>query len=112
MKPKKPEVYHVIITISRPMGNDPGTIEQSHYFVDKGGVVVLCYGDGTPITREGLRVGRRRGEPPPLVRWERKLRPDEDHRRAARELLMQKYNATKRRSDFLRPLVYRDTGIV
>ena len=100
------EIHSVTIQIARPMGNDPGTIEQSHYFVDKGGVVVLCYGDGTPITREGLRVGRRRGEPPPLVRWERKLRPDEDHRRAARELLMQRYNATKKGNDQHRPLVY------
>jgi len=55
--------------------------------------------------REGLCVHRRRGEPAPLTRWERKLRPDEDHRRAARELLMQKYNASKRGNDFLRPLV-------
>jgi hypothetical protein len=100
------EIHRVIVTISRPMGNDPGTIEESHYFVDKGNVVVLCHRDGTPIMREALRVQRRRGEPPPLVRWERKLRPDEDHPRAAKELLMQRYNATKRRSDFLRPLVY------
>jgi hypothetical protein len=42
----------------------------------------------------------------PLTRWERKLRLDEDHRRAARELLMQKYNASKHGNDFLRPLVY------
>ena len=41
------EIHSVTIQIARPMGNDPGTIEQSHYFVDKGGVVVLCYGDGT-----------------------------------------------------------------
>jgi hypothetical protein len=79
------EIHSVTIQIARR--NDPGTIEQSHYFIEKGNVVVLCHRDGTPITREGLRVQRRRGEPPPLVRWERKLRPDEDHRRAARELL-------------------------
>jgi hypothetical protein len=40
-----------------------------------------------------------------------KLRPDEDHRRAARELLMQRYRATKRGSDFLRPLVYPPSGL-
>jgi hypothetical protein len=56
-------------------------------------------------------VHRRRGEPPPLVRWERKLRSDEDHRRAERELLMQRYNASKRGSDFLRPLVYPRLGV-
>jgi hypothetical protein len=104
------EIHHVTIQIARPIGNDPGTVEQSHYRIDKG-VVILCHGDGTPIMREGLRVHRRRGEPPPLVRWERKLRPDEDHRRAARELLMQRYRATKRGSDFLRPLVYPPSGL-
>jgi hypothetical protein len=61
--------------------------------------------------REGSRF-HRRGEPPPITRWERKLRPDEDHRRAARALLMQKYRASKRGSDFLRPLVYPRSGIV
>ncbi len=106
----KTDIRSVTIQIARPMGNDPGTIEQSHYFVDKG-VVVLCQRDGTPLTREGLRVCRRRDEPPPLTRWERKLRPDEEHRHAARELLMSKYNATKRGSDFLRPLIYPPSGI-
>jgi hypothetical protein len=101
------EIHHVTIQIARPMGpNDPGTIEQSHYVIEKG-VVVLCHRDGSPIMREGLRVGRRRGEPPPLVRWERKLH----HRRAARELLMQKYNATKRGNDQHRPLVYPPSGL-
>jgi hypothetical protein len=93
------------------MGTHPGVVEQACYFIEKGNVVVLCHRDGTPITREGSRI-RRRGEPAPITRWERKVRPDEDHRRAARELLMQKYNATKRGSDFLRPLVYPPSAIV
>jgi hypothetical protein len=32
--------------------------------------------------------------------------------RAAKELLLQKYNASKRGNDFLRPLVYPPSGIV
>ena len=99
------EIHRASIQISRPMGTHPGVVEQACYYVDKG-VLVLCDRAGVPLTREGLRVGRRRGEPAPLVQWERKMRPDEDHGRAARELLMQKHNATKKGSDFLRPLVY------
>jgi hypothetical protein len=54
---------------------------------------------------------RRRGEPAPLTRWERKLRPGEGHLRAAKELLLQKYNAGKKGSDFHRPLIYPPLGI-
>ena len=93
------------------MGNDPGTVEQACYFIDKN-VIVLCHRDGTPIMREALRVRRQRGEPPALVRWERKLAPGEDHLRAAKELLLQKYRSTKRGNDQYRPLVYRDMGYV
>jgi hypothetical protein len=99
------EIHRAPIQISRPMGTHPGVVEQACYFIEKD-VIVLCHRDGTAIMREGLRVQRRRGEPPLLVRWEGKLRSDEDHRRAARELLMQKYNATKRGNDQHRPLVY------
>jgi hypothetical protein len=47
------EIHSITIQIARPVGNDPGTIEQSHYFVEKN-VVVLCHRDGTPVTREGF----------------------------------------------------------
>jgi hypothetical protein len=47
-----------------------------------------------------------------LLRWERKLRPGEDHARAARELLMPKYTAGKRGSYFNRPIRYGPTGVV
>jgi hypothetical protein len=57
-------------------------------------------------------VRGRRGDPPPLVRWERKLKPGEDHLRAAKELLLQKYRSTKRGNDQHRPLVYPPMGIV
>jgi hypothetical protein len=104
------EIHRVSVQLRRPMGNDPGTVEQACYFIDKGNVIVLCYRDGTAIMREAR--ARRRGEPAPITRWERKLRPGEDHLRAAKELLLQKYNASKRGSDFLRPLVYPPSGIV
>jgi hypothetical protein len=42
------EIHSVTIQIARPMGNDPGTIEQSHYRIDKN-VVILCHRDGSPI---------------------------------------------------------------
>ena len=61
------EIHSVTIQIARPIGNDPGTVEQSHYFVEKDNVVVLCHRDGTPVTREGSRI-RRRGEPAPITR--------------------------------------------
>ena len=99
----------VTIQIARPMGNDPGTVEQACYFIDKGNVVA-CVSDGTVIMREAR--ARRRGEPAPLTRWERKLRPGEDHLRAAKELLLQKYNAGKKGSDFNRPLRYPPSGVV
>ena len=67
------EIHRASVQISRPMGTDPGTVEQACYFIEKGNLIVLCHRDGTPIMREALRVGRRRGDPPPLVRWERKL---------------------------------------
>jgi hypothetical protein len=47
-----------------------------------------------------------------VVRWQRKLRPGEDHLRAARELLMQKYATGKKGSDFNRPLRYPASGLV
>jgi hypothetical protein len=104
------EIHRASIQISRPMGTHPGVVEQACYFIEKGNVIVLCHRDGTVIMRE-VRA-RRRGEPAPLTRWERTLRPGEDHLRAAKELLLQKYNASKRGSDFLRPLVYPPSGIV
>jgi hypothetical protein len=107
-----PEIHRIIVTISRPLPSNPaGTVEEGNYRIEKG-VIFLCDSAGNAIPREGQRVGRRRGEPAPLVRWERKLDPKgEDHRRAARELLMQRYNATKRHNDQHRPLIYPPSGL-
>ena len=105
------EIHRASVQISRPIGTDPGVVEQACYFIDKN-VIVLCHRDGTPIMREAIRVRGRRGDPPPLVRWERKLKPGEDHLRAAKELLLQKYRSTKRGNDQHRPLVYRNMGYV
>ena len=56
------EIHRASVQISRPMGTDPGTVEAACYFIEKGNLIVLCHRDGTPIMREALRVGRRRGE--------------------------------------------------
>ena len=47
-----------------------------------------------------------------MTRWEGKHRSGEDHLRAAKELLLQKYNAGKKGSDFTRPLIYPPSGVV
>jgi hypothetical protein len=94
------------------MGTHPGVVEAACYFIEKGNIVVLCDRAGTPIMREALKVGRKRGEPQALVRWERKLSKGEDHLRAAKELLLQKYRSTKRGNDQHRPLIYPPSGIV
>ena len=72
------------------------------------GAEIIREQDGRAIPKESQPQDHGHHE----VATERKLRPDEDHRRAARELLMQKYNASKRGNDFLRPLVYPPSGIV
>jgi hypothetical protein len=83
------EIHRVSVQLRRPMGNDPGAAEVACYIIEKD-VVVLCHRDGKAIEREVSSRVRRRGEPAPLERWERKLRPGEEHLRAAKELLLQK----------------------
>jgi hypothetical protein len=92
---------YCFVTISRPMGNDPGTIEEAHYVLEGADLVVLTDSVGTPLVRN--TVLRRRGEPF-LTRWERKIAPHEDAWHAARELLWAKYRATRKGGDFNRPL--------
>jgi hypothetical protein len=104
------EVHRAHIQISRPIGNDPGTVEQSCYFIEGNDLVVLCERDGTPLVR--ATTLRRRGDPPALLRWERKIGPGEDHGRAARQLLWTKYNAERKGSDFNRPISMRGWGSV
>jgi hypothetical protein len=102
------EVHRASIQISRPTAHDPGTVEQSCYFIEGIDRVVLCERDGTPLVRATPSL-RRRGEPV-LLRWERKIAPGEDHGRAARQLLWQKYSATRKGSDFNRPISMRSWG--
>jgi hypothetical protein len=45
------EIHRASIQISRPMGTNPGAVEQACYFIDKGNVVVLCHRDGTVMMR-------------------------------------------------------------
>jgi hypothetical protein len=105
------EIHRASVQISRPIGHDPGTVEASCYFIEGGNLVVLCDRDGTPLVRATTTL-RRRGDPPALLRWERKILAGEDHGRAARQLLWQKYNAGKKGSDFNRPISMRGWGTV
>jgi hypothetical protein len=95
------EVHRAHIQISRPIGNDPGTIEESHFIVVGGDTIVLTDMEGRPLVRD--TIVRRRGDPV-LLRWERKLSAGEDIGRCARELLWTRYRATRRGSDFGRRL--------
>jgi hypothetical protein len=105
------EIHRSSITISRPIGHDPGCVEQSCYFIEDNNLVVLCDRAGAPLVR-ATSTPRRRGDPPALLRWERKIIAGEDHGRAARQLLWQKYNASKKGSDFNRPISMRNWGTV
>jgi hypothetical protein len=86
-----------IIQIARPMGNDPGAAEVMDWQLI-GGVVQLIDSQGRALPR-----GKER--------WERSLREGEDPGRVARELLWARYRATRRGSDFNRPLHYRPLGV-
>ena len=105
------EIFRVSVQLRRPMGQDAGDVAQACYFLD-GDLVVLCHRDGKAWKRDTSIRAWRRDEPAPLTRWERKLKPGEDHLRAAKELLMQQHSAGKKGSDFHRPINYRPTGIV
>src|SRR5262245_10286398 len=101
------EVKAVVIQTARPMGpDDLGRAEYGHYTVTDG-VVMLTDADGKALPR-GKPL--RRGDPPAY--WSRKVRDGEDAARVARELLHAKWVATKKGSDFNRPLRYPASGIV
>ena len=100
-----PDVHRVTITVARPSGDDPGTVEIGSY-VTEHDMVTLTTPSGEPL-RRGTTA--RRGEA--ITTWSRKLRPGEDARHVARELLWAKYRAGKARNDFNRPLPVRSTGI-
>jgi len=104
------EIHQVSIQIRRPMGNDPGEVEAAFYTVE-GDVIVLTDRAGEPLVRQ-QSIPRRRGAPAPLQRYERKLKPGENVEWAAKELLMTKRTASKRGSDFNRPLRAPELGIV
>jgi hypothetical protein len=107
----KYEIHRAHVTIARPIGHDPGTVEQSCYIVEGGNLVVLTDSDGNPLVRATTTL-RRRGDPPALLRWERLINPGEDHGRAARQLLWTKYNASKKGRDFNRPISMKGWGTV
>jgi hypothetical protein len=101
-------VHRFTIQLRRPSGDDPGAVEYGAYIVD-GSMVVLTNAEGEPLRREGRLA--RRGDPDLPTDYSRKLRPGEEAIRVARELLMQKYRATKRGSDFNRPLRFPPVSV-
>jgi hypothetical protein len=105
-------VHRIFIQLARPRSpDDPGAAEVGHFILEGDALVVLCDSTGVPLKRPKMGV-RRREEPPTLFRYERRLREGEDPRRVARELLLQKWKATKKGTDFSKPLRYSNAGII
>ena len=76
-------------------------------------LITMAHVEGQKPGCARAAIGHATDAPPRSVMnsWERKLRPGEDHLRAAKELLLQKYNAGKKGSDFNRPLRYPPSGV-
>src|SRR5262245_55423624 len=90
-----PEVNRVKYTLRLPTSaNDPGAVEWGFYIVKRGSVILTDEG-GTPLQRE-LQRSRLFNDPEQSSRWERKLRDGEDAQRVARQLLIEKYSASKK----------------
>src|SRR5262249_52774041 len=97
------ETKRIAIQISRPSGpGDNGVVEEGHYRVEDG-IVRLTDATGRPLLRASSTLSAR-GSQATQARWERRLREGEEARQAARELLWARYRASKRGSDFNRPL--------
>lgn len=96
-------VKYIQIQIARPAGpDDPGVVEEGWYVVD-GHMVTLTDAAGRPLERTGSASSARSFVTTP-TRWERRLREGEDALQAVRELLWAKYRASKKGTDFNRPL--------
>ena len=79
---------YFFVQTRQPKDNDPGAVEEAHYIIE-GDEVVLCDQDGAGLRGENSR---------------RKLKPNEDPRRAASALL--RLRVGRKSSDFHRPLRY------
>ncbi len=93
------QVHSTYVTISRPMGDRPGTIEPGHYIVD-GDAVTLTDKEGQPLVSGRMQAN-----------YSAKLN-DEPHDRVAKRLIWRKYQATRGNTDFNRPIQYKNYGIV
>jgi hypothetical protein len=92
-----PKVHRITYTLRRPTGpNDPGAVEQGSYIIERGNTVVLSDHGGNPLKRERTRTLLCLGEPERPSRWERRLGPNEDAHRVARQLVREKYLADKK----------------
>jgi hypothetical protein len=88
------EVFSTHVTIARPMGDHPGTVEPGYYTVD-GDTVTLTNREGEPIASGRLQLG-----------YSAKIGGDETETHTARRLIWRRYRATKGGTDFNRPLNY------
>src|SRR5262245_26409847 len=96
---EKNKVFPEIAPLRRRTGpDDPGHVVEGHYILD-GDTVVLTDGDGNPLTRGGRRAW---GSDQP-ARWEMKLGEGSDPGALARQMLRDRYWASKG-GDFNRPL--------
>jgi hypothetical protein len=106
-------VKPVYITVRRPMGDDPGRVELGHYiFVD--GVVTLTDEAGTPLRRgvdQKLTTRRLKGEKEAPL-WSAPVAEGLDDRAIAGKLLHMKFSSQRSGSDFNRPIVFNNAGIV
>jgi hypothetical protein len=93
------EVFSTYVTIARPMGDDPGTIEPGYYTVADG-VVTLTDHEGKPITAGRMQLD-----------YTSNVGDKETEMQVAQRLIWRRYRATKGGTNFNRPLNYPKTGI-
>ncbi len=93
------KVHTTYVTIARPMGDHPGTIEPGHYTV-AADVVTLTNQDGEPI-----KAGRMQ------LDYSSKVGDNETEIQVAQRLIWRRYRAMKGGTNFNRPLNYPPFGI-
>lgn len=94
------DVFSTYVTIARPMGDHPGSIEPGHYVVD-GDMVTLTDQAGVPVTAGRMQLDYRS-----------KIGEGETQTQAAQRLIWRRYRATKGGNDFHRALTYPNAGFV
>ena len=95
------EIKATHVTIARPLGDDPGTVEIGHFIVEDG-TVSLTNREGVPIASGRMQLG-----------YSSKVGDGETETQVAQRLIWRFYRATKSGSDFNRKIIYkRDPNII